>query len=201
MSVLVWPLLYQGVVDFFAEESTVCENYFGWTGPTRKPKAPGLRKVSWVPGDDKGDAGAHSQPLAQPSARSLATLGEVFTIYVYAADPNTPTELAQYAAARLLYDAWFRAVWHACAKVGTVGRFAILSLTWETEKKERPHGACLRAVCTVQAQIPDTPSVFAPVDMVAELTGQFDDPNSETDPPAALGGVAETQTITKDDEP
>jgi hypothetical protein len=132
--------------------------------------------------------------------RSFATFNEKMTVYIFAADPrNLADERRQYEAARLLHDVWFRAVWHACAKAGTVGRFAVESYTWEVEKKERPHGACLRVVCTAEAKIPDVPGTFAPLDLEAELTGQLDDPNS--DPPGLpLGGVEETQTITKDDE-
>jgi hypothetical protein len=82
--------------------------------------------------------------------------------------------------------------------VGTLGRFAVVSHTWETNKKVRAHGACLRVLCTVQAKVSDTPYLSAPLDLAAELTGQLDDPNSETG--GAIGDVVETQTITKDDE-
>lgn len=197
--VLVWPRIFEGVRDVFAEENTPCELYFGWRGPTLKPQAPGLRKISFVPGDE-GDAGKLGPPVLSEGARSFATFVETMTVYIYAVDPtNTADELKQYAAARLLHDVWFRATWYACAKAGTVGRFAVESYTWEVEKKERPHGACLRVVCTAEAKIPDQSYVFAPLDLAAELTGQLDDPNA--DPPGApLGGVEETQTITKDDE-
>jgi hypothetical protein len=194
--VLIWPLLYKGVVAVWAADGYACESYFGWRGPAQQMNAPGIRKVSWVPGDDKGDAGLLAPPILSEGDRSLATFNERFTIYCHAVDAVDKSEAAQYTAARLLFDEWFRALWHASANVGTVGRFAVEALTWETEKKVRPHGACLRAVCTAQAKIPDTPYATAPIDLAAELTGQFDY-GDENEP---IGGVQETQTITKDDE-
>lgn len=198
-AVLVWELLFDGVAAQFAEDAIVCENTFGWREPTTYPKAPGVRKISWVPGDPTGDAGKLASPVQVDGlAKSLATLEEVFTVYVYAADvANLVNERAQYRAARLLYDQWFRAVYLAAYSVGTGGRFAVLKHTWETAKKERPHGACIRALCTAQAQIPDMPYVFAPTDAHAEWAGSLGD--TETSP--ALGGITETQTITKDDDP
>jgi hypothetical protein len=195
---LVWPLLFKGVIDVFAEDGFQCENAFGWTQPFKVPLAPGTRKISWVPGDEKGDAGKLAPPVHSEGDRALATFVEQFQVYCWAVDQTDPSELAQYRAARNLYDLWFRALWHAAATVGTLGRFAVVSHTWETNKKVRAHGACLRVLCTVQAKVSDTPYLSAPLDLAAELTGQLDDPNSETG--GAIGDVVETQTITKDDE-
>ncbi len=197
--ILVWPLLYRGVVDVFAEDGIICENYFGWRGPTLAPKAPGLRKISWVPGDDKGDAGKLAPPVQTEgqTARSLATWNESLTIYLTAVDPtNLADEVAQYTAVRLLHDNWFRALWAAAGRVGTVGRFTVESYTWLTDKKEMPHGGCLRALCTAQAKIPDEAFIYAPIDLAAELDGQLDDKDGNP-----LGGVVEQQTITKDTPP
>jgi hypothetical protein len=198
-SVLVWPLLYRGVVAQFAEDGTDCENYFGWRGPTLAPKAPGLRKISWVPGDDKGLAGKLLPPVQTEgqTAQSIATFDEQFTLYFFAVDTtNLADEEKQYTAARLLFDAWVRAMKYAALAVGTYGRFTILTCDWVVNRKEKTHGACLRALCTAQAKIPDSAYVFAPVDTTAELDGQLDD--FEGNP---LGGIVETQTITKDDPP
>lgn len=194
--VFVWPLLYRGVIAQFAADSLVCENGFGWREPTLNPKAPGVRKISWVPGDPVGDAGKWLPPVqVEGSPKSLATLEELLTVYIFAADVSDPTELGQYTAVRKLYDQWFRAIYLAAYSVGTGGRFAAVKHTWDTTKKERVHGACLRVLCSAQAQIPDVPYTYAPTDAVATLDGML----SITSDGAPLGGIVEQQTITKAD--
>jgi hypothetical protein len=186
---LVLPALFQGVIDFFASEAYACESYFGWRGPTLV--ATTARRLSWVPGDPTGNAGKLLPPVLSEGARPLATLEELFTVYVYAAKVDElGNELAQYTAARLLYDQWFRAIYYAARTVGTGGRLAPIAHTLETAKKERPHGACLRVLCSVQARISDAPDTYATMPITAELIG-----DTGTTLDGESHGVEETQII------
>lgn len=138
---------------------------FGWREPA-KHAAKTLRIV-WVPGDDQsgelGDVGPAKQPARNP--RPLATLHELFTVYVQAHDPASPeVERAQYQAARELFDAWVRAV-HLAA----FGTYALGKPRWVIDKKERRHGATIRIVGAIQAAIPDAPLEIAPVDTRAVI--------------------------------
>ncbi len=195
---LVLPALYQATVDFFAEEEFVCDQYFGWRGPTLKALT--NRRISWVPGDPvgNGNAGKLTPAVQSEGDRALATFEELFTVYVYAADASALTdEKAQYTAAMLLYQAWFRAVFNASGTVKTRGRFGVVSHTWETAKKERPHGACLRVLCSVQNKITDTPYTYgnAETPATAELIGDLGEQVGKPPESPALGDVEETQTI------
>lgn len=144
--------LYFAVRDRFVDEGTAAALVLGWrTPPQHKTSA---ARIAWVPGDPSGKAGrvgSAKQPGRNP--RPLATLFELFTCEISAFDPLAPEdELAQYKAARLLYDAWYRAVYLAAH-----GTFTVESTEWLETKNERRHGAALRVVCSVQAMIPDAP--------------------------------------------
>lgn len=171
--------LYDDVVALFAAENTAVPNLFGWrasgqqltTGP----------RIVWIPGDETGDMGelgAAIQPGRDP--RSLATLVELFTIEVSSADQSSAAtaenERAQYQICRDLFDAWYRAVY-----LSAHGNVAIESVGWVTEKKERRYGATIRAVCTINAMIPDETPTFAPVDTAAQIaTTELDVTETET---------------------
>jgi len=150
--------LFAAVSTRFATEGTAAENVFGW----RKPAQPGLsNRIVWVPGDPSGNAGA-TGPARNPgrNPRSLATLYELFTVIVAAVDLTAPDdEAAQYKVARVLRDAWFRAVYLAAH-----GTFEIKSERWITDKLERRRGAALEIVCAVEAMVPDAAAATAPVD-------------------------------------
>jgi hypothetical protein len=142
----------------------VVPNAFGWRRPAQRT---GLsHRICWVPGKD-GDVGkleGARQPGRNP--RPLATLQELFTVYIEAQDASAAEdELAQYKAARVLFDAWLRAVYLAAR-----GTFTVESIGWVDDKKERRFGATLRIVCTVQAMVPDAALEIAPVDTTAEVT-------------------------------
>lgn len=163
-TVLALPLLYEAVSARFTAESTNAPCVFGWRASAQ---APGYaRRVVWEPGED-GDAGTlvgARSPGGNP--RSLGTLHERFTLYIEAQDPAAAEdELAQYTAARLLFDAVHRAIYLAAH--GTV---ALESLAWVTEKNVRRYGATLRAVYAIDAMIPDLPMTGAPVDTGAQIT-------------------------------
>lgn len=175
--------LYDSVRDRFAYEGTSVPQTFGWREPPRQ--LTGDQRIVWVPGDPAGVvgeiAGARS-PGQNP--RPLATLDELFTVHITGLDPAQPeSERHQYEAARLLYDAWFRAVYLAAH-----GAFAQLSATWVIERaNERRRGATMRVVASVSAVIPDEAHEVAPVDTAAEIDVE------ELD-------VSETFTVTAEDE-
>lgn len=156
--------LYNLVSARFTAEATGAANLFGWRKSAQQ--IPGA-KVVWIPGDPTGSLGetlAARQPGRNP--RPLATLDELFYVEVTgAAVAGTPEdELLQYKATRLLYDAWYRAV-HLAAH-GTV---RVRSATWVVDKKERRARTSIRAVCTIQAMIPDLVVELAPVDTQARI--------------------------------
>ncbi len=156
--ILALPKLFDDVVARFASESIAVPNAFGWREPSRQLGGP--TRIVWVPGDENGSLG-EVQPARQAgrNPRPLATLAELFTVYIESANISSPeNERAQYQAARELFDTWWRAV-HLAAR-GTV---AIESVTWITGKTERRFGAALRVVCTIDAMIPDTEDAVATV--------------------------------------
>lgn len=176
--------LYNNVVARFTLEGTAVPNLFGWREPV-KQLTTGSR-IQWVPGDDdSGDAGK-TQPPRNPGAvpRSIGTLAELVTVYCVGIDTSAPeNELAQYKAARTLYDAWFRAVFLAAN-----GTYQILKTKWIVEKTERRHGATLRVLLAIEAKIPDAIPDSAPTDTAAEIG-------------AAELDVTEHQTIRSTDTP
>lgn len=171
---LALPVLFDAVVARFKLDSTDAENVFGW----RQPQKHKVResRIVWVPGDIGGSAGeirAARNPGGNP--RSLATLGELFTVHVSANDPQFPeNELGQYQATRLLYDAWYRAVYLAAH-----GTFSVQSLEWNVTKNERRHGAGLICVCEVEALVPDSPYTTVPLEG-ADITTSLDDVDEVT---------------------
>lgn len=68
-------------------------------------------------------------------------------------------------AARILYDAWYRAVYRA-----TYGRFEILSTEWMHPRKEGAWGATIRVVGAIESMIPDSATGAAPADVGADIT-------------------------------
>ena len=172
--------LFEDVVQRFADEGTEVPNVFGW----RTPAARGAQqnRICWVPGDPSGAAGAVAgarQPGRNP--RPIATLEELFTVYIEAVDivnQDRENELAQYKAARLLFDAWYRAVYLSSTGRGLV---AVKSASWMADRTTRRHGATLRVVCTVQAMIPD--AAYEVVEGVkAVVVAELDDDGDESTP-------------------
>jgi len=172
--------LFDAVVARFTLDNTVCVNLFGWRTPQQKSVTG--NRICWVPGDD-GELGgvtwANSRPGQNP--RSLGTLGELFTVWIRAADATDPAmlenERVQYEAARTLFDAWYRAVYlHAH------GTFTVESSEWMIEQNERRYGAGIRVVCSIQAKIPDEALVDANelTDLAADIATTVLD-RTETD--------------------
>jgi hypothetical protein len=153
---LALEALFDAVVARFALETAPpavpVPNLFGWREPAQKMTT-GAR-ILWIPGDPNGDLGS-LLPATQPgrNPRSIATLDELFTVEILSHDATAlENERAQYHATRLLFDAWFRAVYLAMP-----GRVQIVKQEWITDRKERRYGAAIRAVCAVSSMVPDAP--------------------------------------------
>jgi hypothetical protein len=162
---LAIPWLYAQVEERFHMESTNVPMTFGWKEPPRNRT--GSQRIVWVPGDPVGSLGAIAGargPGGNP--RPLATLQELFTVLITGYDAqNAESEIHQYAATRLVYDAWYRAV-HLAAH----GVFQIVSSGWVVDRSnERRLGATLRVVASIEAMIPDRVQEVAPVDTDAEI--------------------------------
>lgn len=165
-NVLALEILYDAVKQHFIGEKIPCEFTFGWREPNRQGNKSAANIVV-VPGDPSGSLGDVTGPRypGQLSARPLAGLLELFTVYIQAQDPAAPDdERAQYRATRLLYDAFYRAIYLAA-----FGNFTIKSQQWLTKKTERRFGAGLRVVGGILAVIPDATVTLAPVDVKASL--------------------------------
>lgn len=137
---------------------------FGWREPAKRT---GSMRIVWVPGDDEsgdvGELGPARNPGRNP--RSLATLRELFTVYIEAADITAPeNERAQYTATRLLFDAWLR-----CVHLAARGTYSIESARWVNDKATRRYGATLRVLATIEAMVPDAPLEIAPTDTRASI--------------------------------
>lgn len=164
--------LYDDVEALFAAEAAAEDPpiepvpmVFGWREPARRGTS---YRIVWVPGDDRsgelGELGPAKQPGRNP--RPLWTLDEQFTVYLEAYDPtDAENERAQYHAARLLFDAWARAIYRVAR--GTV---RVAKPTWVTDKKVRRHGATLRVLASIDAMVPDTAYPLAPSDTEAHVT-------------------------------
>jgi hypothetical protein len=156
--------LFDAVVARFTLDGTEVSNVFGWRESPKKIVTG--NRIAWIPGDEGGALGEMG-PARNPggNARSLGTLGELFTVEIVAYDHTSPTdEKAQYKAARFLFDAWYRAVYLAAR-----GTFDLVSSEWIRDKKELRAGAGIRVVCSIQALIPDTQYPYAPEDVRADV--------------------------------
>lgn len=162
----IYPIeaVFEAVIARFKDESIDAENRFGWREPARQMTA--QRRIVWIPGDPANAVGAILGAKKNVSPyRSLGTLQELFTVEISASDKSAPEdELAQYRATRLLYDYWFRAVYHAS------GMPSILSMEWETRRTERRRGTLLRVVFALDANIPDESA--DPADGLCVLTSE-----------------------------
>lgn len=161
---LAIDLYYNAVAARFTTEGTACANVFGWRTVAQHPEG---NRCAWVPGDPSGKLGelaGAKQPGRNP--RPLATLRELFTVYLDAVDTaDLEDEQRQYRAVRFLFDAWFRAMYRAAH-----GNFQIRAIDWVTDNTlERRYGATARVVVAVDAMVPDSPAALAPVDVGALL--------------------------------
>jgi hypothetical protein len=160
MTVLALPRLYSAVVAQFAADSVVADQYFGWREVAKHyPRA----RIVWVPGDPVGSIGpivAPKWPGSRLDGRPLMNLTERFHVFITGYDNTAATdEMAQYTAARLLFDDFVRAVY-----LNAHGTFTLESSSWVTTRKEFRAGATVLVIGTVQAVQPDRVVTGAPVD-------------------------------------
>lgn len=145
--------LYDAVKAQFSTDGTPGDFWFGWREADRQKT--GTRNIFFVPGDSSGNVGNILPPkFPGGNARNLATVDEMLTIICDARDVTTPEiaedERAQYAAARLLFDDVFRAIY-----LNAVGRFTVRRVAWMAEKKVRRLGAAIEVLLTIQGTVPD----------------------------------------------
>lgn len=165
---------FDAVAARFTAEGTAATNVFGWRSVQQHPDS---NRVSWVPGDPSGKMGelvGAKQPGRNP--RSIATVRELFTVYIDAVDTSDlENERVQYHAARLLFDAWFRALYLAGH-----GNIAVRSVDWNGDALVRRYGCTLRVTVSIDGMVPDTAAALAPVDTsaIVDLTVQD---NTETE--------------------
>lgn len=168
--------LFNAVVSRFATEGTFVPNFFGRRQVDQSARSNPGDRIVWYPGDPRGKLGEYG-PAKQPgrNPRSLATLAEMFTVEITAADQSALTnDLAQYKACRLLLDTWKRAVYLAAR-----GTYSVIDSEWVITKKEAQHGATVRLVLAIDAMVPDEERPTAPVDTVAVVATSALD-NTET---------------------
>lgn len=157
VSCLVFPLVYDAVRQILlVEDGGTMGISFGWREPTKQSNqgVGTARRIVFVPGDGEKLGGYRAAQKPGRNPTPLATLDEVFAIYVWGYDTLAPNdEVAQYTAARLLHDATVRAIIKACTRVGT--SFTLSDPKWIRTKTERVHGAELKFLLTLDAMIPD----------------------------------------------
>lgn len=144
--------LFDRVSAQFAADGVKAVNVFGWREPFKYPDEvdSSTDRIAWVPGNPAGKLGRIAQPSGPGGVpRKLATLFELFTCTIEAADLSDPeNERAQYRAARLLFDAWYEA-----ARRAAYGILTIVDDEWVNTSLERRYGAAIRVVCTIEAAI------------------------------------------------
>lgn len=193
--------LFDSVVAEFANKGYDVEQTFGWREMARTAESP---RIVWIPGDPDGEFG-ELQPAALPgrNPKSLGTLLETFHVVISTYDPDPQQmeiERAQWRAARLLFDAWWRAVYKVMH-----GQVTIVEGEWGTvagfrsanPRHERRLGEALRITCAVASAIPDTADAELPFGARGLVTVDLLNVTEtmETEPPALLVDVATTGNI------
>lgn len=135
-------------------------------------------RVVFDPFDSPSEDGPPRDP-GQPE-RPLATLEEGFNIYCWARDASAPRdELAQWRAARLLYDAVRRAIYLATTDEDVGTPVAIKSFGWVPGPPgELPFGAEIKLGCRIASKVPDAPYTLVTTNL--ELIGSIGDVDTET---------------------
>jgi hypothetical protein len=151
---------------------------FGSREPAKRDELP---RIVFVPGD-AGKAGSFG-PSVKPgrNPRPLMTFNELVTLVVEGFDSSTgaaESEIAQWKATRLLFDALMRAVYKSAH-----GTYEDGEPEWIGDRKTRRHGMALRHVIAVQSMVPDAPLSLAPANTSAETstTAVVDGVHDQTD--------------------
>lgn len=176
--VLALPRLFDLVKAYVQLRAPTCACEFGWREPAKWNAGADGKRIVFMPGDLSGKLGKEL-PARQPGRlpRPLATLGELFTVYISAYDSTGPRdERKQYQAARELYDL-FRSAMHAAA-YGTV---TVEDPAWNRSKTEHQSGAEIVVVCAVEAMVPDAADVDTEETTTgAEITAHAEDVTTVT---------------------
>lgn len=196
--VLALPKLYDDVVarmdaDAAAQDPPIepVPQSFGWREPTKRSGS--SLRIVWVPGDDRTGELGEVAPARNPgrNPRPLATLRELFTVYIEAHDPSAPEiERTQYQAARELLDAWIRAV-----HLASFGTYELSKPSWVIDKKERRFGATIRVLGTIEAMVPDEAHTLAPIYTRAAIDVSLLDNTEAMETPAPAMARAATTDI------
>lgn len=144
---------------------------------TREPAKRGdVYRVVFVPGDESGNAGALVAPRNPGrNPRPLHTLDELFTVYVEAFDSSAgkpEIELAQWKAARILWDAVIRAIY-----LSAHGTYEVISTQHMVDRSTRRHAWTMRSVIAIQSMVPDAPGfvLSAPTSIALTVGLEVDD--------------------------
>lgn len=118
-------------------------------------------RVVMQPGDPAGDMGtitAGRQCGTFGTPRSLGTLAENFTLYVWAVDPAYPRDFVkQFIAARELFDEVHSALYKYTRASGAQGRPIFTKLKWvNSANPEQLWGQEIEAVGTLEAVLPES---------------------------------------------
>jgi hypothetical protein len=131
--------------------AVVTEFAFGWRASANRSSA---FRVVFTPGSD-GDLGELLPPLQLGgNPRSVADLGELFTVHLEARDATAPQdERKQYTAARLLFDA----AW-AYMRDAATALLELVDARWVggggTLGAQSQSGATIRLTCALRVPIP-----------------------------------------------
>jgi hypothetical protein len=151
-------------------------------GTREPPKRGDTYRVTFVPGDETGDAGEW-RPARNVGRdpRPLATLGELFMVYCEAFDATQPEkELPQWKAARLLWDGVMRAIYRSAH-----GTFEVRTTEHLVDRSTRRHAWAIRSLIEIQAMVPDSPAYVLTPPNIAEQTATLTGPGlpDDSDPP------------------
>ncbi len=163
-AILSLERLFDAVAERFSDDGTAADNHLGWREPAKSPTGP---RITWAPGDPAGNLGELGGAVSPGRVpRPLATLNELVTVELQAVDVSArENERAQYHAARVLFDAWYRAVYLAAH-----GTFTVRSVAWMRDRTVRVYGACIRCVLELQSAVLDEPAgISAPTDTGADI--------------------------------
>lgn len=160
-----------GLVDAYVRVKRFLENEdaeiafaFG-DGARDRQRGPG-RYAVWIPGDDGGSSQATNAKLGefegpkqrQTEPRALVLVGEFFTVYTWGARFDhvqmslDDRDVAQYADARVTWDALIRAMFR---ELHGVCRF--VSASWYRGKAGTNYGKCVRTVFRIDTTVLDLP--------------------------------------------
>lgn len=188
--------LYDAVVQGFKDDGCGTPNDFGWRAPSYQTREIASR-ICWVPGDaTNGNAGEIGPPYKPGRApeRPIASFFEFFTVFCYACNQaeDLTDERAHFSEVSRLWRYFYKRLHKAAYEIEIDKRYALRRADWVNDKKERPHGATMRLLFSIQDDIPDDAMTFAPMPVTgifATGLAQFDAETGETPITTSDGSV------------